>query len=366
MPCLRVGAMPEWGMRLLKVLFGLVLLGIVAAVGGAFFGLKYWEAAGPLQTETTVLVMPGQGPRAIGATLQGMGVVRHAEAFVLAVRVMGIANKLKAGEYVFEPGESLKDVVARMAKGDAENRSVTIPEGWTVRQVLERLDATPGLKGDVVRPAEGSIFPDTYAFQFGSERKKILEAMEARMRDEVAKAWAVRKADLPLTTPEDLVNLASIVQKEAANEQEMPMVAAVFINRLKTGMRLQSDPTVMYGAEELGGGRLKKKDLTEPHPFNTYIYAGLPPTPISNPGRAALMAVAQPADTKALFFVADPSLTMHVFSDTYEEHVKNVKRYWKDVGKALKETVISATNVVVSASQAVSSTVKALQQGKAP
>jgi UPF0755 protein len=168
------------------------------------------------------------------------------------------------------------------------------------------------------------------------ERSKLIESMQDRMKEELDKAWAARDVTVPLKSPEELLILASIVQREAASEQEMPMVAAVFVNRLKSGMRLQSDPTVMYGAEELSDGRLKRKDLTEPQPFNTYLFAGLPPTPISNPGRAALMAVAQPAQTKALFFVADPSLTMHVFSETYEEHVKNVKRYWKDVKKIEK------------------------------
>lgn len=341
-------------MKLVKVFFGLVLLGLLVAGGAVFFGLKYWQERGPLEVETTVLVMPGQGPRAIGSVLEGAGVITHADAFVAAVRLMGLDSKLKAGEYVFTPHESLKGVILRMAEGDAENRSLTVPEGWTVRQTLERLTATPGLKGDVVRPEEGTLFPDTYAFQFGTERTKILEAMQARMKQEVTMAWAARDPSLPLTTPGDMVILASIVQKEAASEEEMPMVAAVFINRLKTGMRLQSDPTVMYGAE-LGEGRLKKKDLTEPHPFNTYIYAGLPPTAISNPGKAALMAVAKPAQTKALFFVADPSLTMHVFSETYDEHVKNVKRYWKELGKDVGKVLKHAT---VSASQLVTSTVK--------
>lgn len=323
------------------VVLGILVLAAVTAVTG-FFGV-YVAQPGPLAAPATVVIEPGHGPRGIAAKLREAGVIGHEEAFVVTVRAYGMASTLKAGEYAFEPGISLRAVVNKLALGDTENRSVTIPEGWTVKQVMERIDAKEGLTGKAQRPAEGTIFPDTYAFRFGTERDKLLETMRNRMDDELAKAWAAHDPSLPLLTPEDLLILASIVQREAANEAEMPMVAAVFINRLRTGMRLQSDPTVMYGAEVLSDGRLKRKDLTEPQPFNTYLFAGLPPTPISNPGRAALMAVARPAQTKALFFVADPSLTMHVFSETYEEHQRNVKRYWKDVGKTLAAAKASAT-----------------------
>lgn len=323
------------------LVLGILLLAAVTVVTG-FFGV-YIAQPGPLAAPATVVVEPGHGPRRIAAHLHEAGVIGNEEAFVLAVRAYGMEGTLKAGEYAFEPGISLRAVVNKLALGDTENRSATIPEGWTVKQAMERLDAMEGLTGKVERPAEGTIFPDTYAFRFGTERSKLLETMRARMDDELAKAWAARDTTVPLMTPEDMLILASIVQREAANESEMPMVAAVFVNRLRSGMRLQSDPTVMYGADVLSEGRLKRKDLTEPHPFNTYLFAGLPPTPISNPGRAALMAVARPANTKALFFVADPSLTMHVFSESYEEHVKNVKRYWKDVGKTLAASKASAT-----------------------
>lgn len=325
-----------------------ILLLSGATAGTALWG-RYLAQKGPLEQPATVVVDNGMGPRRIANRLAEAGVIAHPDAFVAAVRVMGMDSTLKAGEYAFEPGISLRAVVNKLAIGDAQNRSVTIPEGWTVKQALARLDAAEGLTGKVTRPEEGRMFPDTYAFRMGVDRAKLIETMTSRMNDELAKAWAVRDVTLPLKTPDELLILASIVQREAANEAEMPMVAAVFVNRLRTGMRLQSDPTVMYGADVLSDGRLKRKDLTEAHPFNTYIHAGLPPTPIANPGRAALMAVAQPAQTKAIFFVADPSLTMHVFSETYDEHVKNVKRYWKDVGKTIAAGKAAAN---VSASEA--------------
>lgn len=311
------------------VVLGILLLG--AVTGGTAMWGAYLAQPGPLTMPTNVVISPGQGPRVMANKLAAAGVITHPDAFVLAVRLLRMDSTLKAGEYAFEPGISLRAVVNKLAMGDTQNRSVTIPEGWTVKQALERMQGIEGLTGLATRPEEGSIFPDTYAFRFGTERDKIIESMQERMKAELSKVWDTRDTSVPLKSPEELLILASIVQREAANEREMPQVAAVFINRLRTGMKLQSDPTVMYGAEQ--GGRLKRKDLDEPQPFNTYIYAGLPPTPISNPGKAALMAVAHPADIKALFFVADPSLTMHVFSDTYAEHVKNVQRYWKEVGK---------------------------------
>lgn len=336
------------------VVFGVILLGLITAVTGGI-GV-YLAQRGPLEQPVKVIVEPGMGVRAIAARLQGAQVIAHQDAFVALVKATGMGATLKAGEYAFEPGISLRAVVNKLALGDTENRSVTIPEGWTVKQAIDRLEAAEGLTGHAARPEEGRMFPDTYAFRFGAERRKVLETMTSRMDEELAKAWAARDTTLPLTSPDELLILASIVQKEAANEEEMPMIAAVFYNRLKKGMRLQSDPTVMYGAE-LEDNRLKKKDLTEPHPFNTYLFAGLPPTPIANPGRAALMAAARPAQTEALFFVADPSLTMHVFSATYAEHQKNVVRYWKDVKKTLLPKAV-ANAVVTTATAVVSATAK--------
>lgn len=329
-----------------------LLLGTVTA-GTALWG-RYMAQPGPLVEPTTVVIKSGTGTRVMAYALRDAHVIGNAEAFVLAVHAMRLDGTLKAGDYAFDPGISLRAVVNKIALGDTQNHSVTIPEGWTVRQIAQRLEAVDGLSGRISRPGEGEVFPDTYAFRFGTERDKLLATMKDRMKQEVADAWAARDTTVPLNNPEEMIILASIVQKEAANEAEMPKIAGVFVNRLRKGMRLQSDPTVAYGAEELGA-RLLRKDLTDPHPFNTYIHGGLPPAPISNPGRAALRAVAQPEKTTALFFVADPSFTMHIFTDTYEEHQKAVKRYWntlsqraRDAKAALPATVSSSVEISVT------------------
>lgn len=314
------------------VVLAVLALGAVTA-GTALWG-RYLAQPGPLAAPVTVVINPGEGPSRMGQRLAEAHVIAHPRAFVLAVRLMGLDATLKAGEYAFDPGISLRAVVNKLALGDTQNRSVTIPEGWTVKQVVERLQKVEGLTGRISRPEEGSIFPDTYAFRFGTDKDKLLDSMKERMDREVAVAWAGRDMTVPLNSPEELVILASIVQKEAASEEEMPMIASVFVNRLRSGMKLQSDPTVLYGAEQLDGGKLRRKNLSEPHPFNTYVFAGLPPTPIANPGKAALLAAARPAQSRALFFVADPSRTTHVFSETYGEHQKAVQHYWRNVGKA--------------------------------
>lgn len=320
----------------------LVVVLASATAATAFWG-RYLAQVGPLEAPATVVIKGGMGTRRMAEELKEANVIGSTEAFVLAVHALRLDGTLKAGDYDFDAGISLRAVVNKLALGDTKNHSVTIPEGWTARQIVARLDEANDLDGRLSRPAEGEVFPDTYAYRFGTERDKLLDSMKERMQEELQKAWDTRDTTAPLKNPGELLILASIVQKEAASNEEMPKVAAVFVNRLRLGMKLQSDPTVAYGAEE--SGRLLHKDLTEPHPFNTYIYPGLPPTPISSPGKAALMAAAHPADIKALFFVADPSRTMHVFSETYAEHERAVKRYWDLVGKVSHVAAVSASVV---------------------
>jgi UPF0755 protein len=309
------------------VLGAIVLATMTLATAG--WG-RYMAQTGPLAAPITVVIDPGNGPRTIAGKLKAANVIAHKDAFILAVRLLGLAGTLQAGEYTFDPGISLRATINKLALGDTENRSLTIPEGFITAQILARLEADQGLTGKIEqRPAEGTLFPDTYAFRFGVKRQDLLGTMSERMAEELAAAWAMRAPNTPLKSPEELLILASIIQKEAANDAEMPTIAGVFINRLNKGMKLQSDPTVIYGANF--DGNIRKKDLTEPHPFNTYVFTGLPPTPIANPGRAALRAAAQPASTPALFFVADPSRTHHLFAETYQEHQRNVQRYWRTV-----------------------------------
>lgn len=311
----------------LWVLAVLVVLGL-AVVGVDALWWRSVDGEGPLTAPTVVVIAPGQGTAQIAERLAVAQVIGSARLFKAAVRVEGLEGNLKAGEYAFDPHVSLKGVLDKLEHGDVVQHSVTIPEGWTAKQAMDALRAQPDLKGETKGVAEGRLFPDTYSFVAGEAREHVLHAMTRRMDKELADAWALRKPDLPLNTPDDLLVLASIVQKEAANDAEMPQIAAVFVNRLKAGMKLQSDPTVMYGADLGGTNDIKKKDLTEPQPFNTYVYVGLPPTPISNPGRAALRAVAVPDAVPYLFFVAKPDRSGHVFATTYAEHQKNVKAYW--------------------------------------
>ena len=317
-----------------------VLLAVLAVCGWK----SYLSASGPLQQPVAVVVNPGDSPPLIARKLAESGVIRHPEAFILAVRLGGQSAGLKAGEYLFEPGIPLRLAIAKLAEGDTENRTLTIPEGYTVAQVIRVLEGTETLTGSATAVAEGALFPDTYQFRFGTSRRAILGTMEERMKTELEAAWSARSPGLPYHTPDDLLIMASIVQKEAATEEEMPRIAAVFVNRLRQDMKLQADPTVIYGANYVQGTKLLKKDLTEPHPFNTYVFKGLPPTAIANPGKAALMAAAQPAPEKYLYFVADPSRTHHVFSSSYAEHRKNVSRYWQLVGKGQAPAVISPTS----------------------
>ncbi|MBI1309174.1 MAG: endolytic transglycosylase MltG [Proteobacteria bacterium] len=312
-------------------------IGLMAAVvaGTAWWG-SYIAQPGPLVAEARVVVAPGSGSATIAAQLEKAGVIGDARLFKVAVRVMGLANTLKAGEYVFGPGVSLRTAVNKLAIGDTANRTVTIPEGWTVKEALARLQASDALVGGVKRPEEGMLFPDTYTFSYGATRQSVLDAMGARMQKELDAAWLGRDTTLPYNTEQDLLTMASIVQKEAANDGEMPQIAAVFVNRLNQHMRLQSDPTVIYGAAAFDGD-IKRKDLQDANPFNTYQYAGLPPTPIANPGLAALQAAAHPAVSDALFFVALPDRSGHSFSRTYGEHEKNVKTYWSAVEKAERD-----------------------------
>lgn len=348
--------------RILFLMF--VVCVVAAAMGIALAGRAILLNPGPLAVTVDVVIPQGDGPHAIAARLKAAGVIRNADIFVGVVRIKGLSAKLKAGEYMFEPRVSLQEVIHKLVEGSTRNRTVTIPEGFTVRQVVERLKTVPGLKGEFTIPAEGSIFPDTYQFEFGNTRQKVIDAMEKRMAEELQLAWEKRDLGLPLKSAQDALILASIVQKEAANDEEMPKVAGVFVNRLNKGMRLQSDPTVMYGAEL--DGHLRKKDLTEPHPFNTYIYAGLPPTPISNPGKAALWAATHPVtEGGLLYFVANPQGGSHTFSATYEEHQKHVKGYWDVITKWRKQQKAEAAKAPEPADKPAP-TPAAQGQGEAP
>ncbi len=315
------------------------LTGLIVAAGGAVF---WWNAQfkqpGPLKTETTVIIERGAGANAIARDLKRAGVLSNPLVFSLGARLTGTGKPLKAGEYAFPAGVSPEAALELLRSGRTVVRRVTFAEGLSTAEILSQLALTQGLTGIVKSyPGEGTLLPETYHFSYGDKRRDIVRRMTAAMRDLLANLWKNRAQGLPLKSPEEALILASIVEKETALAVERPRIAAVFINRLNKGMRLQSDPTVVYGLTAGNrplGRALLKADLKTPTPFNTYLIGGLPPAPISNPGAASLEAVLRPAESKDLYFVADGS-GGHVFSATLKEHNKNAAK-WRKLNKVKK------------------------------
>jgi UPF0755 protein len=307
---------------------------LVIGVGALlYYGKTVYEAEGPLGIDKTVLVERGMNVQTIANLLDEKNVISNKILFLASVRLTEAHGRLKAGEYLFEEGISMSDVVARLVEGKSILHSVTIPEGRTSKQIVDILNNDTVLTGEITSvPAEGTLLPETYKFTRGDNRVQILERMRAARDRVVADVWSRRSPELPISTPEEMVILASIVEKETALADERPRVASVFINRLNKGMRLQTDPTVIYGlvgGEATLGRPISRADLRDENPYNTYVIDGLPPGPIANPGRAALEAVINPARTKDLFFVADGT-GGHVFAETFAEHQANVRK-WRQI-----------------------------------
>ena len=306
----------------------LVLISVV--VGGALYvGRQRFETPGPLAADKVVNIPRGLGIRDIADLLQREGVIDQPWVFIGGVMALKARGDLKHGEYQFTKGASLADVVTTIVENKVVQHSLTIPEGLTSEQIVAKLLETDSLSGQIKEiPREGTLLPETYKFTRGMTREQIIQRMQQAHRRLLQEVWEHRMPDLPIKTPEQLVILASIVEKETGKPDERSRVASVFVNRLKSKMRLQSDPTIIYG---LTGGKgslgrpIMKSEIEQPTPYNTYAIDGLPPGPIANPGRASLEAAANPARTKDLYFVADGS-GGHVFSETYEQHQKNVAR----------------------------------------
>jgi len=317
--------------RIARLLFLLVIVA-TAAVGGVFYwGYLSFVSSGPSVEAKTFVVPKGAGLNQIALLLRNAGLIEEPDVFIWGARLSGDARIIKAGEYAFEATVSPRRILGDFTAGKTVLRRVTVPEGLSSVEVAMLLNATDALEGTVSAPAEGSVLPETYSYQYGESRADVLARMKRSMRETVVELWATRAGDLPLARPEDAVVLASIVEKETAVAAERPRVAAVFINRLRRGMRLQSDPTVVYGLTQGNGPlgrRLTREDLEMNHPFNTYRIAGLPPTPIANPGREALAAVMNPLTTAELYFVADGT-GGHVFAKTLAEHNRNVAKWRK-------------------------------------
>lgn len=319
----------------LNFLMTMVVVLCVAAIAGFYYMVSAYQEPGPLETNARFMVRPGAGLAEIAGNLERNGIVSDARIFrYVTATYLRDGETLKAGEYEIKAHASMKDIMEVLESGKSILYSVVLPEGLTVRQMLLRLAEDPVLEGDLPAevPPEGSLRPDTYKFSRGSKRADIIQQMRVAQEKMIDQIWEKRDPDLPIKTKEEFVVLASIVERETGKEDERAHVASVFLNRLQKGMRLQSDPTIVYG---LFGGDGKpadrpifRSDLAKPTPYNTYQIKGLPPTPISNPGRAALEAVANPWRSNDLYFVADGT-GGHVFAATLEEHNANVRRWRK-------------------------------------
>jgi UPF0755 protein len=331
----------------LSLLLLLVLL--AAAAWLAWFGLG-WQMDQPAASTQPlrVQVAPGSSLRSTLMALQQQGALRHAHLVELYLRLHGPAPRLQSGTYELSPHASAREVLDQLINGRVVLESVTVVEGWSFAQMRAALDAHPdvahqlrGLSaqqlmealGHPGEPAEGRFFPDTYRFAAGTSDRRILERAYERMQAELDAAWSSRAPELPLANPDEALILASIVEKETGREDERPKVAAVFVNRLRLGMRLQSDPTVIYGLGEGYDGHIHSRDLETDTPYNSYTRSGLPPTPIALPGAAALQATLHPAASDALYFVATGNGDgTHQFSATLAEHDVALRAYLRKLG----------------------------------
>jgi UPF0755 protein len=305
---------------------------VLLALGAAALlvvGKQRFEAAGPLTEDRVVIIPRGMGTRDIADLLVREGVIDQPWTFMAGVIVLKAREGLKSGEYQFSRHASLHDVVDTIIDGKVVQHLFTVPEGNTSEQIVAKLMENPALSGNIKEiPREGTLLPESYKFTRGTSREQIIQRMQQAQHRLVKEVWERRVSDLPLATPEQLVTLASIIEKETGRTDERTRVAAVFVNRLRQKMKLQSDPTIVYG---LVGGKgalghpITKAEKEQPTPYNTYIVDGLPPGPIANPGRASIEAAANPARTRELYFVADGN-GGHLFSDSYEQHQKAVAK----------------------------------------
>lgn len=316
-------------------LLTLILVFAICAIGGFVFINQKAKTPGPLSQNKVIFIERNSGTDEIADQLQKEGVIDQPTLFQFYALMNRQRGSLKAGEFEFKARASIDETIDTLVQGKAILHSVTLPEGLTSEQMVSRLNENEILSGDVEEmPREGTLLPDTYKFERGTTRQQLIQKIQATQKQMVAQIWARRSSDIPVKTSQEFVILASIVEKETGKAEERPRVAGVFINRLNKKMRLQSDPTIVYG---LVGGKgtlgrsILRSEIERVTPYNTYTIDGLPLGPIANPGRAALEAVANPLRTKELYFVADGT-GGHVFAATYDEHLRNVSR-WRQIEK---------------------------------
>jgi UPF0755 protein len=307
----------------LLVAGGLLFL-IVA--GNFIYG---WNAAGPLAKETAIVIKSGASIRSAAEQLEDMGAIKSADAFVNRARIFGASSTIKTGEFLIPARASNAEILSILTGGKTVQRMVTVPEGMPSIMVYERLMANDRLTGQIPVPPEGSILPDSYAFEKGELRAAVVARMQAAMKKTIDELWPKRSSDAVVKTPQEAVTLASIVEKETSKKSELRIVAGVYSNRLKVGMMLQADPTIIYPITKGKplGRRIRQSEIASVNDYNTYSMVGLPKGPIANPSRAAIEAVLNPEKTDYLFFVADGT-GGHIFAKTLEEHNANVEKWY--------------------------------------
>ena len=325
-------------MRIAPFIFSFLFILIAVAIGGGMYALASWKSPGPLSEEKEIIIPQGASVARISSILNEENVIDHPLSFKIAARLLDKGSQLKAGEYLFPAHSSVLDTLDKLHEGSVLSRSVTIPEGLTSYQIVGLINDTPHLTDEVTEiPPEGSLLPETYSFTRGDSRQEKIKRMQEAMTKTLDELWENRAEDLPFTTKEEAITLASIVEKETGVPSERARIAGVFVNRLKAGIALQTDPTVIYALtggkpEDNGygpiGRRLLRKDLGYDSPYNTYKYPGLPPGPICNPGAAAIAATLNPEEHDYIYFVADGT-GGHVFSKTLDEHNRNAAKWRK-------------------------------------
>jgi len=302
---------------------GMVLL---AALGIFSYG---WFGPGPLAKERSFQVKSGMSLRVVAADLEKAGAISSADSFLLRAKFFGSEAPIKAGEFLIPAGASPSRILGILQGSEVIRRFVTIPEGMPSIMVHERLMAEPLLTGSIPVPPEGSVLPESYDFERGESRAAVLKRMQTAMSRTVQELWAKRAPNIAVRTPEEAVTLASIVEKETGKPSERGMVAGLYSNRVKQGMLLQADPTIIYPITKGKplGRRIRQSEIQATNDYNTYTMTGLPKGPITNPGRASIAAVLNPAKTSALYMVADGS-GGHAFADTLEQHNANVQKWF--------------------------------------
>ncbi len=321
---------------ILKAFIWVILVVLAAgAIGLGFTAYKLNQEItepGPLAEEKVILVKTGMGVNAIAKQLEESGVIESDMLFKVAVRLRGVQTDLQAGEYLIPENASVNDIIDILLEGKPFLHNITFPEGLTTKQIHTVIASNNVLDGEItIESGEGELLPETYSFVRGDQRDDLIKRMQRAQDAVIGELWERRSENLPINTIDEAIVLASIVEKETGVANERPLVASVFVNRLRKGMRLESDPTVIYGltgGEPLGRG-IRVSELKKETPYNTYIIRGLPPTPIANPGRDSIDAVLNPADTDYIFFVADGS-GGHAFANTLSQHNANVRK-WREI-----------------------------------